>query len=74
MIVEGVDYAARDRVQAVLNEALSYNRGTPQSGNSSSPLCFKSLLAATVFIMVVSGVTSLAVVSTYCAFMGHAGM
>jgi hypothetical protein len=56
------DYAAKEQLQSVLSNALSNSKKT---NDVSYPLCFRSLLSATVFIMLVSAVTALAVVSTY---------
>lgn len=59
------DYDAQDKLHTVLVDAFKDAKKTEVKA-AVPKICFKSLLALTVFVMLVSGVTSLAIVSMYC--------
>ena len=68
------DYEAQESLQRLIFDTLESVDQKQKKGRvgfidrrAGHRICVKSLLAATLFIVVISGITSLAVVSTYCA-------
>lgn len=75
---DSIGYVARDNLQTLVADIFKDKDKKQQnpvdSSSSNSQMCVKTLMMLMLMMVLVSAITSIAVVSTYCAFFMNHGV